>query len=252
MQRFKEFLLEDDAHNKISLEEAVIYFKENCSDYNLSKPLYRASNSENTTISKTRERQKILGGWGTVLNYINSTGYWKEYPNRNKSVFCSTTQNIMIKANALKIIIPKNNTKLAIINTKDFNLCDFKLAKINLNLNTLIACICYFGKGNDKAERFDDAMSKLNMFKHVKSSELKERIYNYSKQAKLDLDEEDLDFFIENIDRFDTLFTPKTMGVKLITTKTLNETKTKEVWFEGEYLSIPEHEFNKFRSGLLL
>jgi hypothetical protein len=252
---FKEFLLEED--RTLSAEEALEFFKKHCSDWKTpTRPLWRAA-SKNEPIrvrdSSERVRPRSRSGNGAMHKWIFSFPAWNDFPERDRSIFCSTTMDTevteMTEDNTYAIF-PVNGTKLAITKEVDFNFIrPFKAAEHRTNN---LGTISYYIRTIAEDVLHIDGPQTL-------SADLKnlwEQILNSLEvDGKIDQTKPEfkrigkisgawlLDFHAEYPD----IFQPDRMGVALETPSSFKfDGKQHEVWFSGKYLSVPAIQFSEF------
>ena len=71
----------------------------------------------------------------TYLNIIDDSEMWSEYPDRRKSIICSTSDDISKSFGRLYVVIPTDNAKFGVCPDYDFQQCfdkfDIKFEVIN-------------------------------------------------------------------------------------------------------------------------
>ena len=256
--RFKEYLLEENRHEYVTLEEAVDIFIKNCGDIN--SPLFRVnSNPSSITKSKTSKRiNKSLGGSGEIFEYLLSQPGWENIPKRSESIFCSTTRRIMFPSGDANLIYPFKSAKLATIKASDFNDYKIKLGDEAINFGTLESLIAAFDDRDERTfERGALLASNVHQMMLPEDSEvLRKRYLAWRMNVRLDwlgTYELFLDIVKKNIP---SKWKPEDLEISAINVKDIPNLhkERQEVWFTGEYLSVPAtfgDEFEKAVKDLL-
>lgn len=252
MITFKQYLLEsEDEIDNLSVEKVIeitewakLYVK-HCTQWrDIETPLYRITRAEGAQQTKFRKHGS-QGGSGKVWEWMSKQPEWKNYPDRAKSIFCSTTSSINYGfqdgETPLKCIFPYDGTKFGQVKTSrmdnDFNAVKIKGYSREINLAEIEMCLSYFGSD------FDESVEKM---KQAVSSN------DFSAAQTIWGSVDDLDIRnIRNVESVIDKLTPEMLGITLETAATLDFSKkksgyTQEVWFEGSYLSVPKPHLNKF------
>lgn len=256
--RFKEYLLEEDRHEDIELEEAANIFLKSCGDIN--SPLFRVNSNPSTiTKSKTTKRtNKSLGGSAEIFEYLLSQPGWENIPKRSESIFCSTSRRIVFPSGTANLIYPFKSAKLATIKASDFNDYKIKLGDEAINFGTLESLIAAFDDRDERTfERGALLASNVHQMILPEDSEvLRKRYLAWRMNVRpewLGTYELFLDIVRKNIP---SKWKPEDLEISAISVKDIPNLRKErqEVWFTGDYLSVPvkfEHDFVKAVKDLL-
>lgn len=257
MITFKQFLSEekDISHTIESVVES--YFK-NCTQWkDVASPLYRISDSQNSLRERV-PRTRIIdstGGTRDVQKYILDKPEWAEYPDRTKSIFCSTTPDFEVGTPTeenLLMIYPFDNVKIAILKEDtDFNYINVLKGSKNFAdfsdiENTVEKTMIRFYKseGLDFGQTVDRVVKDFSSDGKFSPSEEGKKLLSGVIEKMRPMREHEL----EQIIYFANNTTPKKLKVDLATPNKLklNKNKTRECWFSGKYLSIPNRYHDEF------
>lgn len=260
--RFKEYLLEEttnatsDRHTVIEIAEAAKIFKEKCGS--IDDFLYRVnSNPDIITKSKSTQRHRAsLGGSAFIFEYLKSLPAWKKIPKRTESVFCSTSENITYPEGTPCFIFPFANCKLAMINHSDFNTYKIKIGDNFLSIPRMQIVISAFDHNKSNFKNGAGVVQKLHDLNLIENSpEYDEYFHGWmrkliSEEFVMHAPRELFNNIIKN--NIPNSWQPDDLGIFSIKTKDLRTLRGKrnEVWFTGEYLSIPNASFNEFKAAV--
>lgn len=118
-------LFEAASLSDAELKKLAAIFLGRCKDWDIDKPLYRLT--KRVGLQKTEKRKHgSLARSGNIWNWMHAQKAWHDFPDRNKSIFCSTTPVIHFghheddEGDSVKVIFPIGDIKFA-YSPRDFN-----------------------------------------------------------------------------------------------------------------------------------
>jgi hypothetical protein len=202
----------------------------------LDKPLWRKTGTIGKAQTKLRSPQ---GNTKNIWPWLHSKKEWKEYPDRFRSIFCSTSPNVVYGGSAseiLKAIYPVDVDKFAQCG-QDFNTVRFSrddtargLAD-DMSFGGLENLLSYFRGSSETRSSYsvENAIARHNDWC---AGKFQPDESPFSVKVVIDSDS----------------FTPTKLKCKLVRFGQLKWSSTPdEVWFEGLYLAIPHNQLNQFK-----
>ena len=143
--KFSEFLIEENLGRRkiISREEAKETIRNNCMDMakkyvNEKQGIFRGTWIKNDFLLGD-SNNKIRKSANTENYYtllIDNSPKWIKYPKRSESFICSSTENNASGYGTVYLVLPFDNTKIAICPENDFwNSFEYNLSKVFKNFS---------------------------------------------------------------------------------------------------------------------
>lgn len=206
-----------------------------CTDWNVDQPLYRITKRVGLQQTKNRKMGSIAGS-GNMWKWMHAQKEWQDFPDRQKSVFCSTSKNIAFgfdedEEGGVKAVYPFSGIKFAISN-KDFNANRIVLDGLDLPMRFIETVLSFF-KGDLET---DSNFSIQNAI---------QRCLTAAQHAELG----DTEFFqTQKIAKgLSKNISPEDLGCKLGDAADVQKEKADEVWFEGRYIVVPLEKLDLFK-----
>lgn len=270
MTSFKQFLREledqDQTHDRWS-DAAEVYVKHCVKFPDIDNPLYRISSSGEHKLKTRVPRERLSGSIGGTKDFqdmILSQQEWAGYPDRTRSIFCSTKKQFAIgpvedDASNLLMIYPFDGVKIAMLDDKDFNTMNMfknttweEFEKMSSIKYMIMDCFSGF-------DEFDTSYRPADILKIMKRIFLKgdsgfDPGANGNEAAAekySNLDARQQRQLKTLVTEFPQKVTPKGVGAKLITSAELDlPGRVRECWFSGKYLSIPARDYEDFKAAV--
>lgn len=269
MITFKQFISEEDVIHR-NPKQAAEQFVKHCKQWkDVEVPLYRITDTEDNPM-RTREprTRKTASHAGTraMQELIFAQEGWEQYPDRLNSIFCSTNKSFAVgdmrdDGENLLLIYPFDGVKIGMTTEeKDFNFLKPATGAVKGGGAMLIHFNSWIGdwlKEITKKHYWD--VQAPEILAELKAIFLKDGKFDptcngnekYAKQFQrlydLDGDTEFQDTIKGIVTKMPENMTPKNLGVELVTSSTIDlPGKTRECWFSGKYLSIPNYRHKQF------
>jgi hypothetical protein len=279
--KFSEFIKEyydypeGTRSKEISLEETVIFYKENCTDWDLNGiQIYRGTEGAQFDYSINDPSKSIRISRNTSNYYtllLDTFSVWKNYPKRSKSLICSTHLVMSMSFGKVSIVIPVNGSKIGIVPTYDiwsgfensglyilkqldvFNqiidsMFKFYLKKSdywNMTGEDLINSIDLIGnklREDNNYEKFTHILKHINYFSEHDIIEILKFIKDFKTSSYSNLSIYLSKFMSPDRNRFE-LITTKEQNV-------LEKHDKNEVWTDGKCLTIYRGLFSDFKKQI--
>ena len=248
MITFKQFLAE------ASIESLAAQYVKNCAGWpNVERPLWRYSltGGNEGQERETRDRSKVKGGTGMLMNWLFEKPAWAGFPQRTKSVFCSTTEDFEVGAadsDTTYAIYPYDGVNMAMTDAVDFNLIYPFTGKFSDN--TLHEMMYEIRASLDNSVATMSVFNKFKAMRLENSIESADTFDAWFKEYKALLDDNEVDSSSRKrisavVDALENL-TPEAMKCEKVTPATIDMGSQHEVWFEGKYLMIPKPKLSEF------
>lgn len=197
-------------------------------------------------------RTKSQAGTGAIQDFLKSQPSWADVPDRNLSVFATTSPDEghyadIFGGNSSKFsyrLIPRNGTTVALVQD-DFNEKSFKIEDDTYQLADFVQ-VRTFERISQIIEldlELDDEPTIRNLKSAI--SEIRAHLkkgYTFDRSAQV----RPLQALVQYLDRRKEL-TPEFLGIELVTTADyVKPSAPHEAWFSDEYICIPAADWDDF------